>query len=197
MDIPSEPPHLANASASAGAGAGASAGASAGTAGSAGRVDGLYSELQPQLVRILSSNLQPPQWVIDDACQTAWSSLLSRGDAIEPGGELGWLSTTATRAALRLLRREHGQSQEEPSGLVYRPDFGDPRPGPERRAEVRERLAEIHRLPVREQRVVMLHGFGYAYGEIAVVTGQTRRTVARQLARARQRLTRVGDAGVS
>jgi RNA polymerase sigma factor (sigma-70 family) len=177
--MPSEPTHLARMSISS-------------------RANGLYSELQPQLVRILSSNLQPPQWVIDDACQTAWSSLLARRDAVEPGGELGWLSTTATRAALRLLRRERSvEPPEEPSGLLYRPDFRDPRPGPERRLEVRERLAEIRRLPVREQRVVMLHGFGYEYREIAAVTGQTRRTVARQLVRARQRLARIGDAGAS
>ena len=39
----------------------------------------------------------------------------------------------------------------------------------------------------------MLQGFGYEYEEIAAVTGETRRTVARQLTRARQRLTRLAD----
>jgi RNA polymerase sigma factor (sigma-70 family) len=157
-------------------------------------VSGLYCQLQPQLVRILQSNLQPPQWVIDDACQTAWGSLLARRGAVEPGGELGWLSTTATRAALRLLRRERSpEPHEEPSGLIYLADFRDPDPGPERRVEVRERLAEIRQLPARERRLLMLHGFGYEYGEIAAVTGDTPRTVARQLLRARQRLAQLEE----
>ena len=68
-------------------------------------------------------------------------------------------------------------------------------PAPSRALELRERLAEIRRLPVRQQRVVMLHGFGYEYEEIAAVTGETRRTVARQLTRARQRLARLAEQG--
>lgn len=156
----------------------------------------LYNELQPRLVRILGSNLQPPAWVIDDACQTAWSSLLAHRGVVAPGGELGWLSTTATRAALRLLRFERRtEAHEEPPAPVQLADFRVPEPEPERRLEFTERLAEIRRLPVRQQRVVMLHGFGYEYEEIAAVTGDTRRTVARQLARARQQLLRPAAEG--
>jgi RNA polymerase sigma factor (sigma-70 family) len=159
-------------------------------------VSDLYNELQPQLVRILVSNLQPPQWVIDDACQTAWSSLLERRDRVEPGGELGWLSTTATRAALRLLRRERVEDAwvrlPVPISLA---DFRVREPAPEYQVELRERLAEVRQLPVRQQRLLMLHGFGYEYAEIAAVTGQTRRTVARQLTRARQRLRRAAEEG--
>ena len=70
------------------------------------RLEALYAELQPQLMRILVSNLQAPEWVIDEACQAAWGSLLLQAPELASGGELGWLSTTATRAALRLLRRE-------------------------------------------------------------------------------------------
>ena len=152
-------------------------------------VSDLYNELQPQLVRILVSNLQPPQWVIDDACQTAWSSLLERRDRVEPGGELGWLSTTATRAALRLLRRELVADAWVRLPLpISLADYRVREPAPEYQVELRERLAEVRRLPVRQQRLLMLHGFGYEYAEIAAVTGQTRRTVARQLTRARQRL---------
>ncbi|MGH2860038.1 MAG: RNA polymerase sigma factor [Solirubrobacteraceae bacterium] len=156
----------------------------------------LYSDLQPQLVRILASNLQPPDWVIDEACQTAWSSLLEHGGAVVPGGELGWLSTTATRAALRLLRRERiAEPYDKPPVPVSLADFRIPEPEPEAHLELRERLAEIRRLPVRQQRVVMLHGFGYEYDEIAAVTGETRRTVARQLTRARQQLLRPANEG--
>ncbi len=156
----------------------------------------LYSELQPQLVRILLSNLQAPDCVIEDACQTAWGSLLIGRPELQPGSELGWLATTATRVALRLLRRERRDAPvaelPEPTSLdAYR----SVTPDPQRTLEVRERIAEVRRLPVRQQRIVMLHGFGYEYEEIAAVTGDTRRTVARQLARARQRLAKLADEG--
>lgn len=157
-------------------------------------VSALYRELQPQLVRILAGNLQAPEWVIDDACQTAWGLLIEHRDAVIPGGELGWLATTATRAALRLLRRDRlAQRYEALPAPVTLAAFRAP--APEHQLEVRERLAEIRRLPVRQQRLVMLHGFGYEYDEIAAVTGETRRTVARQLTRARQRLLRLVDEG--
>ncbi len=159
-------------------------------------MDVLYSELQPQLVRILATNLQSPEWAIEDACQTAWGSLLIHREAVVPGSELGWLSTTATRAALRLLRRDRLaaplEAAVEPVRLA---DYRTAEPGPEHRLELRERLAEIRRLPVRQQRVVLLQGMGYDYVEIAAVTGDTRRTVARQLSRARQRLGRLADEG--
>jgi RNA polymerase sigma factor (sigma-70 family) len=154
-----------------------------------GRVHDLYNDLQPQLVRILVSNLQAPEWIVDDACQSAWSSLLEHGGAVVAGGELGWLSTTATRAALRLLRRERSaECCEEPPPLVSLDALRVPEPGPARSFELRERLAEVKRLPVRQQRLVMLHGFGYEYDEIAAATGESRRTIARQLTRARRQL---------
>lgn len=158
-------------------------------------VEALYGRLQPQLVRILASNLQPPDWVVDDACQSAWSSLLSRRDTVAPGSELGWLSTTATREALRLMRRERVVDPEHRPAEVI--DLADHRtaPGPEQVLELRQRLAEIRRLPVRQQRLVMLHGLGYEYEEIAAVTGATRRTVHRQLVRARQRLRLLAEEG--
>jgi DNA-directed RNA polymerase specialized sigma24 family protein len=64
---------------------------------------------------------------------------------------------------------------------------------PHRALELRERLAEIRRLPARQQRLVMLQGFGYEYEEIAAATGDSRRTVMRQLTRARQRLAVLGE----
>ncbi len=152
------------------------------------RLEALYAELQPQLMRILVSNLQGPEWVLDEACQVAWGSLLLQAPELAAGGELGWLSTTATRAALRQIRRERYSDPHEELPQPVRLDDRRVEPGPQRTLELRERLADIRRLPVREQRVLMLQGFGYAYEEIAAATGDSRRTVVRQLTRARQRL---------
>lgn len=155
-------------------------------------LEDLFVELQPQLLRILTSNLEAPAWVIDEACQTAWGLLLLQAAELAVGQELGWLSTTATRIALRVLRRERfcepQQEQPAPVSLDQRRAHG---PDPERAVELSERLAEIKRLPARQQRVVMLHGFGYEYEEIAAATGDTRRTVARQLTLARRRLAQL------
>lgn len=152
-------------------------------------LESLYGRLQPQLARILATNLEAPEWVIDEACQAAWSALLAHAPELAAGRELGWLSTTATRTALRILRRErYADPHDELPEPVMLADRRAAEPGPERAVELRERLAEIKRLPVRQQRVLMLHGFGYEYEEIAAFTGDSRRTVMRQLSRARQRL---------
>ncbi len=157
-------------------------------------LEALYSELQPKLVRILINNLQAPNCVIEDACQTAWGTLLVGHQELQPGSELGWLATTATRVALRLMRRER---RYEPVAELPEParldDYRSATPDPQRTLEMRERIAEVRRLPIRQQRIVMLHGFGYEYEEIASVTGDSRRTVHRQLARARQQLARLDD----
>lgn len=157
-------------------------------------MDVLYGELQPQLVRIVATNVQAPEGMIEDACQYAWSSLLVHADALPAGTELQWLSTTATREALRLVRSARDLTPlhelTEPISLdAYR----SAAPEPERALELRERLAEIRRLPVRQQRVVWLQGMGYDYLEIAAVTGESRRTVERQLTRARQRMAHFGN----
>jgi RNA polymerase sigma factor (sigma-70 family) len=157
-------------------------------------MDVLYTELQAQLVRIVATNVQAPEGMIEDACQSAWSGLLVHVDALPTGTELGWLATTATREALWLVRRERDQTPlhelAEPISLdAYRAAT----PEPERALELSERLAEIRRLPVRQQRVVWLQGMGYDYLEIAAVTGESRRTVERQLTRARQRMAHFGS----
>jgi RNA polymerase sigma factor (sigma-70 family) len=157
-------------------------------------LEALYSELHPRLVRILISNLHAPDCVIEDACQTAWGALLVGRQELPPGSELGWLTTTATRVALRLMR---GERRDEPVAELPEParldEYRRAPPDPQQTVEMRERIAEVRRLPIRQQRIVMLHGFGYEYEEIASVTGDSRRTVHRQLVRARQQLARLAD----
>jgi DNA-directed RNA polymerase specialized sigma24 family protein len=59
-------------------------------------------------------------------------------------------------------------------------------PGPDEVFEHRERLASIHELPERQQRMLWMHGFGLSYADIADLTGCTSRTVERQLLRAKR-----------
>ncbi|HTW11218.1 MAG TPA: sigma factor-like helix-turn-helix DNA-binding protein [Solirubrobacteraceae bacterium] len=147
----------------------------------------LYRDLAADLDRIVRCNVRACDEVIEEACQNAWVALIARRDEVIPGTELGWLATTATREALlreRTARREVPLEPEH-EGKLVEVSFAS---GPDRALELRERLAEVRVLPARQHRMVMLQGFGYRYEEIAEITGDSRRTVERQLLRARRRL---------
>jgi RNA polymerase sigma factor (sigma-70 family) len=159
------------------------------------RPETTFSELAPRLQRIVARNVRAPEPLIEDACQIAWSRWVTHRDRVAPGSVLAWLATTATREALRLLRCESRQvpfSEQPGSGgqIINLPVRA---PGPEQVVELRERLAEVRRLPVRQQTVLWMQGLGYDYREIAAHTGATRRTVERNLLRARRGLAQPGS----
>ncbi len=148
----------------------------------------LFRQLDPELRRIVAANVRAPAYVIEEACQVAWATLVARGATVSAGTELRWLGTTATREALRLMRlarRELSLEQgERATGLLEAARIAEP----ERATELRERLAEVRALPLRQRRMVLMQSFGYRYEEIAELTGDSVRTVERQLLRARRRL---------
>jgi RNA polymerase sigma factor (sigma-70 family) len=154
------------------------------------RLETTFAELAPRLQRIVAQNVRAPAPLIEDACQIAWGRWITHRDRVAPGSLLPWLATTATREALRLLRKEsrHAPLDQaaDSGGTVI--ELPVPAPGPEQVVEFRERLAEVRRLPVRERTVIWMHGLGYDYREIAAHTGSTRRTVERNLVRARRGL---------
>ncbi len=146
----------------------------------------LYLELAPQLRRILGLHLQAPDWLLEDACQMAWEALLVQSEPVDRAHVLGWLATTARRRALRLLKRSSLELCLDPSG----PDdaMSAAGPDPQQSAEFWERLGQVRRLSRRQQRIVWMQGLGFGYEEIAAQTGETRRSVERQLLNARRRL---------
>jgi RNA polymerase sigma factor (sigma-70 family) len=149
----------------------------------------LYVELAPQLERIVNANVQASSVLLEEACQIAWARLVAERDSLTPGTELGWLATTATREALRLVRTQRRdlslEQKREAEGELL--EIAS-EPGPERLVELRERLAEVRQLPPRQRRLLLLQGFGYRYSEISAVTGDSYRTIDRQLVRARRKL---------
>ena len=146
----------------------------------------LYADLAPQLRRILGMNLQAPDWLLDDACQMAWEALLLHSEPVARAQVLGWLATTARRKALRLLKRAQAElcldASEHAEAI-----FGVS-PDPHQSAEFWERLGQVRRLSRRQQRIVWMQSLGFEYAEIAAETGETRRSVERQLLSARRRL---------
>jgi RNA polymerase sigma factor (sigma-70 family) len=149
----------------------------------------LYADLAPNVRRIVASNVAAPSGVVEDACQVAWGRLLTHHAEIQDGAELGWLVTTATRVMLRTLhahRREVSYEIEAEAGELWQRT--DPRQRADLRSQLSDRLGELRVLTPRQRQLLCLRGIGYGYAEIAARTGDSERTVQRQLMRGRRRL---------
>jgi RNA polymerase sigma factor (sigma-70 family) len=148
-------------------------------------IEQLFTALAPRLERIVRGGAGVAEPVVEDACQFAWSRLVDLAHSVRRDGALSWLATTAVHEAYRLERRSRA---EEPM-----PDDEDTvvrgsAPSAHEVVELRERIASVGRLPERQRQVLWLRAAGYSYAEIGASTGDTRRTVERQLARATRRV---------
>ena len=154
-------------------------------------LDQLYRQLSPRLRQIVRSQVRASDPVIEDACQIAWSRLIRHSERVRREAALSWLATTAMREAVKLARRDGRElsldAELERTGELPLPSRA---PGPAEVLELRDRLAELRQLPERQQRLVWMHAAGLTYLEKAERTGDTRRTVERQLLRAKGRLER-------
>ncbi len=146
----------------------------------------LYAVHATRLRRIVGSGIRAQEAVIDDACQAAWSRLIPRAGTVRPEATLSWLVTTASREAVKLVRREE---REVSLDALIECDAPLPEaPELDATVAVRERLGAVRRLPARQQQLVWLAGLGLSYKEMAAYTQLTRRTVERQLLRAKHAL---------
>ena len=143
----------------------------------------LYEQLSKRLERIVRHDIRAPDAVIEDACQFAWATLVTHRERVRRATTLPWLVKTAQHEAFKLVRRDGRDYSLEQAGdgtlRLTAPD-------PEELAVAHDRLGQLERLPARQQRLMWLQGFGLSYAEMAQRTGDTTRTVERQLLRARQ-----------
>lgn len=162
-----------------------------------GRLDGLYRLLSRRLERIVALQVRVggANTVIEDACQMAWGQLVRHAADVssDPEQTLAWLITTARREALRLIReRSRDCSLDLDEDAAHeRGDRLRGLPSMSALVEQRELLRGLRALPARQRQVLLLQAAGYTYEEIAWQTGDTRRTVERQLLRARRRARRL------
>jgi RNA polymerase sigma factor (sigma-70 family) len=159
-----------------------------------GDVAELYAAQAAHVRRLVRLGVTAPDAVIEDACQIAWMRLVLHRARIHRETATRWLVRVAVHEALKLLRR--GARDVSLDALAE--DAGEP---PlrcpdllEELAARRARLEAIRDLPVRQQRLVWLQGCGFTYAEMAGETGDTRRTVERQLLRARHTLAETAAA---
>ena len=154
----------------------------------------LYQALAPRLERIVGREIRAPRAVIEDACQHAWAQLITHSDTVSRDGVLSWLAVTAQRRAVRLARREarelsleqHIEHHQEPADPSRRAD-------PEQAALWRSELDRLKAISERQRGMLWLQAIGLTYTEIAARTGDSERTVERQLLRARHALESVED----
>jgi RNA polymerase sigma factor (sigma-70 family) len=155
----------------------------------AGDVGELYGRLSKRLEQIVRLDVRAQDAVVEDACQFAWTRLVHNRDRVHRETTLAWLAQTAVHEAFKLIRRENRElsleAEVENAGDAAVPAGA---PAPDELLLARERLAQIGLLPERQQRLLWLQGLGLTYSEMAMRTGATRRTVERQVLRARHKV---------
>jgi RNA polymerase sigma factor (sigma-70 family) len=149
----------------------------------------LYRSLAARLEHTVRNQVHAPREVIEDACHHAWTQLINHGDGVSRDAAFSWLATTALRHAWKLNRREHRElSLEATASKLGELPLPSPLPGPAQRLELREHLRELGDLSERQRRFIWLRAVGLSYVEMAAYTGDTVRTVERQIARASERM---------
>jgi RNA polymerase sigma factor (sigma-70 family) len=159
-------------------------------------VEAFFTKHARRLERIVGANVIASNGTVEDACSFAWLQLARRPD-IDLGDDraFGWLYRIAVREAWRLTAAERvtvslTSPRDDCEALAaLEPASSD---NVEDAVGARCRLDALRMLPERERRILLLFAFGFSYAEIAKRTGDTVRTIDRQLRRARERLRDAG-----
>ncbi|HEX5193502.1 MAG TPA: sigma-70 family RNA polymerase sigma factor [Solirubrobacteraceae bacterium] len=161
----------------------------------------LYREEAVRIRKLVRMHVVASSALVEDACQIAWCRLLIHRARVRRESARAWLVQVAVHEALKAIAREgRERSLEALQERDRRPDRGvEPAIAStltptliEDLVEQRARLDSVRALPDRQRRLVWLQGLGLSYREMAGETGMTRRTVERQLMRARVSLSKAG-----
>ena len=145
------------------------------------------------LVHAVRRAVQGSDALVEDACQSAWAILLRA----QPNRAtvFAWLLTVAIHEAWRLSAADRRScpltrpDDTELDGLDRAHDDPDPAVRALARLHAQMRLRAVGEvLNERQRRLIALQAIGCSYAELAALTGDTPRTVDRQLARAKRRL---------
>jgi RNA polymerase sigma factor (sigma-70 family) len=134
------------------------------------------------LLRSVARLVPASRETIEDACAFAWLQY-HRHQPAGPTAD-GWLFRVAVREARHLRRREVKRGAVA-HALGAAEGLEDPRLNPEDAIAARDAFV---RLPPRHRQVLALSAAGLNYHEMMAATGDSFRTVDRQLVRARAAL---------
>src|SRR5436305_3984856 len=168
-------------------------------------IESLYRSHSARLRRVVRADARAPEEVVDDACQHAWTSVLAHRERVNASSAFWWLAATAVHEAWRLAEpREvcpwpvedrcsrdgsfatRSRARPVDAGLGTPLVLAAPPRTPLEIVELRDRLRQIRRLPVRQQRLLWLHSSGLSYAEMARHERMTLRTVERLLLRGKR-----------
>src|SRR5450755_4795335 len=148
--------------------------------------------------RIVASRARVPHAILEDACQTAWLRLWTHTVVdIQAGGAVDWLVTTATREAWKRSAQRDipvgswaAQGGDRSAVELPEPvgDTLDPLEAAIAHEHTRELSDRLAKLTPRERAYLALNALGFTYKAIAARSGDSERTVERQILRARRKL---------
>jgi RNA polymerase sigma factor (sigma-70 family) len=141
-----------------------------------------YERHQERLRRQVNRYTPASPETAEDACAYAWLQWARLRP--DPSRAWRWLFLVAWREAWRLHRIE-ARDADRTVGLATSERLEDRRLDPEPSVALRDALA---RLRPRQRRLLTMQAAGLTYGEMAAETGDSLRTVDRQLVRSRAAL---------
>lgn len=154
-----------------------------------GDEDALYRTHHRELHRAVSHAVQAPRELIEDACQTAWATLLRTQP--DRYAIFAWLRTVAIHEAYRLSaidRRHTPLGRARPDDEGWHDGIADPR-SLDDAVEALEALRALSALPVRKRDDLAMKVAGYSYKEILARTpGRTFTNLSKSLLKARGRI---------
>lgn len=147
----------------------------------------VFQQHHERLVNVIQRDLGVSRVTAEDAASITWAQFL-RYQPERTERLSGWLRVVGRREAIRLERQRQQELMDgrDGAGMLREPeDLRDPF----KLSELRTRLrAGLEHLPKRKREIVALQALGLTYPEVAQATGNSPRTVDRQLRRAIQRL---------
>jgi RNA polymerase sigma factor (sigma-70 family) len=144
------------------------------------RLEALYRDFAPTLIRRAAGTLRTPPHAVEDACQIAWARLAGRPDVLDGPSPRGWLLTVALHAYFAEVR-------DAPLPLTVDPRTAAPI---EDTLEAREALRLVAQLRPVRRRVFERRLAGLSYAEIAAELEITYTNVNRQLVDSRAEFRR-------
>lgn len=138
-----------------------------------------YTLKAAELQRAIRRAISGPDARVEDACSHAWCQLLSHDEVTLDARGFSWLYVVALHEGYRLGDRARREVTIDSTERLPGRETSD-------RTLHRERVALVRSLPARKRELVVLQGAGFSYAEIARMTGNSLRTVDRQLRRAKK-----------
>jgi RNA polymerase sigma factor (sigma-70 family) len=149
------------------------------SADASARLDALYRDYAPRLMRVVGHILGRRRDEVEDGCQYAWTVLARRPDVLDGPAPRAWLVTVAVRECLAESRR--GPLPIEIVDREVAPPLDDV-------LEARAALRQVAALRPVRRRVFERHLAGLSYAEIVAEQGVTYTSVNRQITESRAEL---------